>query len=90
MTTRQPFGGASLHDSARASHIKRAKRLLGTFPIGTKVHIEWDIDPAYSSVPGSFTGVIDSYDERGFITAYNNDRVKLWMPCGLIRIRKAS
>src|SRR3954447_1709530 len=90
MTTRQPFGGASLHESARSAHIRRAKRLLGSFPPGTKVSIEWDQDRAYSKSPGSFVGVIFSYDERGWLTAYSADNVKLWIPCAMVRIRKAT
>lgn len=89
-TTRQPFGGSSLHEASYAANLKRAKRLATSFPPGKKVRIAWDRDPAYAVGPGDFSGVIDNYDEKGYLTAINGDGVRLWIPCGMVRIKAAA
>jgi hypothetical protein len=33
--------------------------------------------------------VIDEYDKNGWLTAYSEDGVKLWIPTGGIRVRQA-
>jgi hypothetical protein len=79
-----------LHESARNANFKRAKRLATSFPPGAFVRVEWDRDPAYANGPGEFYGVVDHYDESGYLTAISRDNVKLWIPCGLIRVRTAT
>jgi hypothetical protein len=59
------------------------------FPPGKSVHVAWDIDPAFSSSPGDFYGVVDHYDKHGYLTAYSNDGVRLWIPCGMAKMRAA-
>ena len=76
-----------------AVHIKRARRLSTTFPPGTLVMIEWDYGPEHGN-PGirsgtsSFTGVIDEYDKNGWLTAYSEEGVKLWVPTGGLRVHR--
>lgn len=90
LETRQPFGGNTLHEGARNANFKRARRLATSFPPGASVRVEWDRDPAYASGPGEFYGVVDHYDEHGYLTAIGQDNSKLWIPCGLIRVRAAT
>jgi len=52
--------------------------------------VEWDRDPAYATGPGEFFGVVDHYDNSGYLTAISHDNVKLWIPCGLVRIKAAA
>jgi hypothetical protein len=59
------------------------------FPPGTYVRVEWDRDPAYAVGPGEFYGDVESYDEKGYLTAIGRDKVKLWIPCGMVRIKAA-
>jgi hypothetical protein len=33
--------------------------------------------------------VIDEYDKNGWLTAYSEDGVKLWIPTGGLRVRLA-
>jgi hypothetical protein len=70
-------------------HAKRARRLKSIFPPGTRVVIEWDIDPAYSNTNGRFEGVVESYDERGMMEALSHNAERLRLPCGLVRIKAA-
>jgi hypothetical protein len=51
--------------------------------------VEWDRDPAYAVGPGEFYGDVESYDEKGYLTAIGRDKVKLWIPCGMVRIKAA-
>lgn len=75
---------------ASNASIKRARRMSTQFPPGSKVAIEWDVDPAYGRGSMRFSGVVDSYDTNGNLTAYDSDRVKLWIPCAKVRIKTAA
>jgi len=89
LSTQQPFGGATLHEGALSANIKRARRLATSFPPGKRVRVTWERDPAYASGPGEFYGVVDHYDANGYLTAISSSNVKLWIPCGMVRISAA-
>lgn len=75
-----------MHSSTYATHIKRAKKLVTSFPPGSHVVVEWVYDAAYSRKPGErgrVEGVVQDYDERGTIHVLGNDNAHLYLPSGL-------
>jgi hypothetical protein len=86
----QPFGGATLHSSTLAAHVKRARKLARQFPPGSNVIVEWVYDAAYARKPndgGHVEGVVQDYDERGTIHVLGTDNAHLYLPSALATVR---